>query len=62
MRSINSRKEVQAGPDIKLTLLENYLKQKRVGDVVQVVEHLLGKHKALSSNVSATKNKQSMLL
>jgi hypothetical protein len=41
---------------VKKTLSENKLKQKRAGDLAQVVEHLTSKHKALSLN-SGTTNK-----
>jgi hypothetical protein len=42
--------------------LKNNLKQKRAGDLAQVVEYLPTKCKALSSNLGTTKNQKNWLL
>jgi hypothetical protein len=51
-------KEAQPGQIAHETQSRQYPTPKRAGDVVQVIEHLLSKCEALSSNLHTTKTKK----
>jgi hypothetical protein len=55
---IRSQSETDSGRKKNMSSYSKYNKQKRAGAVIKVIEHLLSKHKVLTSNPSTTKEKK----